>query len=208
MDKLTFEKSGFTEEEWRKLKRLSTPKKIQDFLNSIPFNLEKSGETNNSVRETLKVRRAHCFEAALLAASALWIQGKKPLILDLKTVRPDFDHVIALFQEDGYFGAISKTNHSVLRYRDPIYKSVRELSMSYFHEYFLTTGKKTLRSFSKPFDLSRVKMSWLTSDVDQADLAFELDESPHFKILSPKQLKNLRRADKIEIKASEITEFK
>ena len=208
MDKLTFEKSGFTEEEWRKLKRLSTPKKIQDFLNSIPFNLEKRGETNNSVRETLKVRRAHCFEAALLAASALWIQGKKPLILDLKTVRPDFDHVIALFQEDGYFGAISKTNHSVLRYRDPIYKSVRELSMSYFHEYFLTTGKKTLRSFSKPFDLSRVKMSWLTSDVDQADLAFELDESPHFKILSPKQLKNLRRADKIEIKASEITEFK
>jgi len=208
MTRLTFEKSGFTEEEWRKLKRLSTPKKIQDFLNSIPFNLEKRGETNNSVRETLKVRRAHCFEAALLAASALWIQGKKPLILDLKTVRPDFDHVIALFQEDGYFGAISKTNHSVLRYRDPIYKSVRELSMSYFHEYFLTTGKKTLRSFSKPFDLSRVKMSWLTSDVDQADLAFELDESPHFKILSPKQLKNLRRADKIEIKASEITEFK
>src|SRR3989344_217803 len=208
MDKLTFEKSGFAKEEWRKLKRLSTPKKIQDFLNSIPFNLEKRGETNNSVRETLKVRRAHCFEAALLAASALWIQGKKPLILDLKTVRPDFDHVIALFQEDGYFGAISKTNHSVLRYRDPIYKSVRELSMSYFHEYFLTTGKKTLRSFSKPFDLSLVKMSWLTSDVTQADLAFKLDESSHFKILSPKQLRNLRKADKIEIKASEITEFK
>ena len=215
MTRLAFEKSGFTEEEWRKLKRLSTPKKIQDFLNSIPFNLEKSGETNNSVRETLKVRRAHCFEAALLAASALWIQGKKPLILDLKTVRPDFDHVVALFKEGDYWGAISKTNHSVLRYRDPIYKSVRELAMSYFHEYFLTTGKKTLRSFSKPFDLSKhgtihagSGASWLTSDVDQADLAFELDESPHFKILSPQQLRNLRKADKIEIKASEITEFK
>src|SRR3989344_3250335 len=208
MTRLTFEKSGFAKEEWRKLKRLSTPKKIQDLLNALPFNKEKNGQTNYSVRESLRHKKAHCFEGALLASAALWITGRKPLILDLKTVRPDFDHVVALFKEGDYWGAISKTNHSVLRYRDPIYKSVRELAMSYFHEYFLTTGKKTLRSFSKPFDLSKIKMNWLTADVDQADLAFELDESPHFKILSPKQLKNLRRADKIEIKASEITEFK
>src|SRR3989344_519667 len=215
MTRLTFEKSGFAKEEWRKLKRLSTPKKIQDLLNALPFNKEKNGQTNYSVRESLRHKKAHCFEGALLASAALWITGRKPLILDLKTVRPDFDHVVALFKEGDYWGAISKTNHSVLRYRDPIYKSVRELAMSYFHEYFLTTGKKTLRSFSKPFDLSKhgtihagSGASWLTPDVAQADLAFELDESPPFKILSPQQLRNLRKADKIEIKASEITEFK
>lgn len=206
MQRITYEKSGLTKIEYKILKGLNTPAKIQDFLNSLPFNFERGGETHHSVRLTLKSGRAHCFEGALVAAAALWIHGHKPLILDLKTVRPDFDHVVAVFKQGGFWGAISKTNHGVLRYREPIYKNVRELAMSYFHEYFLPNGNKTLRKFSKPFDLSR-DLQWLTTSENLADLAHILDTSPHTKILSPEQIKNLRKAEKIEIKAGEIVEY-
>jgi hypothetical protein len=199
---------GLDHKEWQLLKSLATPAKVQDFLNSLPFNFEKGGETHTSVRETLKRGRAHCFEGALLAAAAFWVQGRRPLLLDLKTVRPDFDHVLALYQVDGYWGAVSKTNHSVLRYRDPIYKSVRELAMSYFHEYFLDDGRKTLRSFSKPFDLSKHGMDWLTSTENLADLAHKLDISPHQDILTPKQVRNLRKADEVELLATDVVEYK
>ncbi|MDO8565481.1 MAG: hypothetical protein Q7R67_02590 [bacterium] len=207
--RLTQGESGLDHKEYQLLKRFKTPEKIQDFLNSLPFNFERQGETHYSVRYTLKAGRAHCFEGALVAAAALWIQGHKPLLLDLKTVRPDFDHVVALFNINGYWGAISKTNHAVLRYREPVYKSMRELAMSYFHEYFLQTGQKTLRSFSKPFDLSKVPFdTWLTSPENLAELAHKLDRSPHIKILSTKQIKNLRKAEKIEIEAGKIVQYK
>ncbi|MBX4206396.1 hypothetical protein KW784_01255 [Candidatus Parcubacteria bacterium] len=178
---------------------MRTPAKIQDFVNKLRFNFEKRGETHRSVAETLKAGKAHCFEGALVAAAAFQMQGRKPLILDLKTVRPDFDHVVALFKIDGCWGAVSKTNHAVLRYREPVYRSIRELAMSYFHEYFLyENGKKTLRSYSKPFDLSKQRIDWLTSTENLADLAHLLDISPHTDILTPKQIKNLRKADQIE----------
>ncbi|MBX4206547.1 hypothetical protein KW784_02055, partial [Candidatus Parcubacteria bacterium] len=181
------------------LRHLRTPAKIQDFVNKLRFNFEKKDETHRSVAETLKAGEAHCFEGALVAAAAFQMQGRKPLILDLKTVRPDFDHVVALFKVDGCWGAVSKTNHAVLRYREPVYKSIRELAMSYFHEYFLyENGKKTLRSYSKPFDLSKQRINWLTSKENLADLAHLLDISPHTDILTPKQVKNLRKADPIE----------
>ena len=205
---LNVDKSGFTQQDWRILKKLNTPSKIQDFINSLPFNFEKGGPTRYSVRYTLKHKRAHCFEGALLAAAALWVHGFRPLLLDLKTVRPDFDHVVALFQQDSHWGAISKTNHSVLRYRDPIYKNMRELALSYFHEYYLPNGKKTLRSFSKPFDISKYHTKWLTTTENLAELAHALDRSPHTNILSPKQIKNLRKVDKIEIEAGDIVEYK
>jgi len=206
--RLTREASGLDHKSWRLLKHLNTPAKIQDFINSLKFNFERKGETHRSVLDTLRYKEAHCFEGALVAAAALWIQGHKPLLLDLKSVRPDFDHVVALFKINGFWGAISKTNHAVLRYREPVYKSVRELSMSYFHEYFLRDGRKTLRSFSKPFDLSKYGTEWITTKDNLAWLAHELDKSPHTQVLSPKQIKNLRKADKIEIKAGEITEYK
>jgi hypothetical protein len=202
-----FEQSGLTKKEWSTLKRLSTPAKIQDFLNSLPFNFEKDGETYMSVKRTLEAGKAHCFEGALLACAALLIQGHKPLLLDLKTTKHDQDHVVALFKVGNKWGAISKTNHSVLRYRDPIYKDVRELVMSYFNEYFLNDGRKTLRSFSKPFDLSK-RRDWLSSEEDLYDLVNELDESPHTEILSVSQIKNLRKAEKIEIEASNEVEHK
>ena len=193
----------------RILSQLNTPSKIQDFLNKLPFNFEKNGETYMSPSSALKANKAHCFEGALIAALVLWMRGHKPLLLDLKTTEDkDVDHVVTLFKQDGYWGAISKTNHAVLRYREPIYKNIRELAMSYFHEYFLKTGEKTLRSYSKPFDLSNFPKDWITSDKSLYYLVEKLDKSPHIKILSRKQIKNLRKADKLEIKAGEIVDYR
>lgn len=161
-----------------------------------------------SPRVALEKNTAHCFEGALIAALALEMHGYKPLLLDLKTnSNKDSDHVVALFKVDGYWGAISKTNHAVLRYREPIYKTVRELALSYFHEYLLTNGEKTLRSFSKPFDLSQrklAKIDWRKSRENLSKLADMLDRSPHIQILSKKQIQNLRKAEPIERKAGEI----
>jgi hypothetical protein len=204
---LLFENSGFYREEWQRLSKLRTPAQIQDFINSLPFNFEKKGETHHSVRETLKAGVAHCFEGALLAATCLWIQGERPLLLDLKADRPDLDHVVTIFKKGKKYGAISKTNHSVLRYREPVYKSVRELAMSYFHEYFLFDGRKTLRSFSKPFALKPFAKHWLTGSENLAWLAHELDVSPHTSILSSKEAHLLRKADPLERKVSEISEY-
>jgi hypothetical protein len=189
------------------LKKLNTPAKIQGYLNSLPFNFERQGETCMPVNQSLKAGRIHCFEGALIAAAALQMNGYKPLLLDLKTTKDDYEHVVALFQIDGYWGAISKTNHNVLRYREPIYKTVRELAMSYFHEYFLHNGKKTMRSFSKPYNLSKFGTRWIESDEDVFDIAHDLDASPHIDILTKKQMRNLRKADSIEIKAGKMVEF-
>jgi len=205
---LDFKLSRLDKEEWQVLKKLSTPQKIQDFLNLLPFNFEKRGQTHRSVRYALKYKQAHCFEGALIAASALWIGGRRPHLLDLVTVPGDFDHVVVLCKEDGAWGAISKTNHAVLRYREPVYRNVRELVMSYFHEYFLDNGKKTLRTYSRPFDLSRLSTDWLITEDDLVSLAHKLDRSPHQKILSLRQIKNLRKAEEVEIKAGKIVEYK
>ncbi len=147
-------------------------------------------------------------EGALFAAAALWYHGKKPLLLDLTVSSGDDDHVVTLFQDHGYFGALSKTNHGVLRYREPIYKSVRELAMSFFHEYFLNDGKKTLRTYSAAFDLSKYKdSSWITSRSGIMKLIDALNGSKHYQILNKRQLKNLRKANSVEIEAGKIVEW-
>jgi len=198
---------GFDKNELRVLARLDTPKKIQDFLDKMPINMERHGDTCMSPRQVLKRKTAHCAEAALLAAVALWYHGQKPLLMDLRATNKDQDHVVALYRSGGFWGAISKTNHAVLRYREPVYKTVRELALSYFHEYFINDGKKTLRSFSNPFNLSKIKdRSWMVSAEDLWELIYDLDCSPHQKIVSPKQIRNLRKADKIEIKAGKLVQ--
>lgn len=190
-------------------KRLDSPKKIQDYLNSLKFNFEKQGDTCYSPRMVIKNKKAHCMEGAMFAAAVLEFHGYEPLVLDLRSEAHDFDHVVTLFKQFGCFGAISKTNHAVLRYREPIYKTVRELAMSYFHEYFDKKGRKTLREYSGPFNLSKFnKLDWRTTEKNLFDIPNYLDKIKHFKILSPRQIKNLRTADKIEIKTGEIVEWK
>ncbi len=200
---------GFNSNELKILNQLNTPQKIQTFLNKLPINFEEKGDTAMSPREVLKKKKAHCMEGALLAATALWYHGKKPLLLDLVTTKDDDDHVVTLFKQNGCWGAISKTNHAVLRYREPIYKTVRELAMSYFHEYFKNNGKKTLRKFSVPFDLSKIEdKSWLTSGEDLWEINNLLEASKHFSILSQSQIRKLCKAEPIEIEAGKILEWK
>ncbi|MDP3731184.1 MAG: hypothetical protein Q8R34_01670, partial [bacterium] len=124
--------NNLTKEEIKLFKKLNSPRKLQDFINAIPANFEKRGETLMSPRRVLRENKAHCLEGAFLVAAVLWFHGEKPLLLDLKTTDCDFDHVVALFRKGGCWGAISKTNHAVLRYREPVYASPRELAMSYF----------------------------------------------------------------------------
>lgn len=200
---------GLSKKELSSLRRLSSPQKIQDYLESLPFNFEKGGETLMSPRRVLEARRAHCLEGALLAATALWLHGEKPLLLDLKTHKKDQEHVVALFRKNGYWGAISKTNHAVLRYRDPIYETVRELALSYFHEYFLNSnGQKTLESYSTPFDLSTLGDVWVTDEKDLWHISKRLDRTRHFPVVPKKNLKLLRPASKVERTAGRITEWK
>ena len=191
-----------------------------------------------SPRFVIKTQKAHCMEGAMLAAAALEFHGARPQVLDLRSAAHDFDHVVAVFKRYGHFGAISKTNHAVLRYREPVYKTIRELALSYFHEYFDDKGGKTLRDYSEAFDLryfdvhppltppikggefksslplvgsppagGREGVNWRTSAENLFEIPEKLDNSKHYKILSRKQLANLRKADKIEIKAGKLVEF-
>ncbi len=198
---------GLSIEEQAVLKKLTTPAKIQDFLDTFPINWEKDGETYWSPRKVLREQKMHCFEGALVAATALWLSDKPPLILDLKAPS-DIDHVVTLYKINGYWGAISKTNHAVLRFRDPIYKTTRELALSYFHEYFdNATGEKMLRSYSKPFNLKRCGVAWITSEKELDEIVEALDESPHFSLVPKESKRHLRPADMMERKAGELIEW-
>jgi len=194
--------------ELKLFRRLNSPRKIQDFLNSVPKNFEKSGETCFSPRTVLRENKAHCIEGAFFAAAILWFHGTRPLLMDLRSNDYDYDHVVTLFKKDSHWGAISKTNHAVLRYREPVYKTLRELALSYFHEYFLDDGKKTLREYSEPIDLSSFGPDWVTSEKDLWNIYFSIDKAPHRRLLSRSMVSSLRRADKIEIKAGKLVEWK
>lgn len=199
---------GLSKEEEKLLRSLNRPKKIQDFLETIPINQEPNGDTCLSPREVLKQNRAHCIEGAMLAALTLRVNGHKPLLLDLTSARHDFDHVVAIFGGPGAWGAISKTNHAVLRYREPIYRTIHELAISYFHEYFDDTGGKTLRSYSDPVDLTRVdNKQWMTSPKDVWFVVDLLNTARHHSLLTLSQLRSLRRADEIEREAGKLLQW-
>lgn len=190
------------------MKKLNTPAKVQDFLNSIPFNFEPNGGTCKSPVYVLRENNAHCLEGAMLGAYLLSLQKHKPLLMCLKATKHDFDHVIAPFWVNGYWGALSKTNHAVLRYREPVYKNIRELAMSYFHEYFLDNGIKTLRYYSEPLNLDIFEDDWMILDGDLWGIDDELDNIKYFEIVPKKNLKSLRKADSIEREAGKIVEWK
>jgi hypothetical protein len=197
---------GLTPAEFRVLERLDTPAKIQAFLNALPQNFEPDGDTCLSVRELLRQRRGHCIEGAMLAAAALWVHGEPPLVLDLEAVR-DYDHVVALFRRNGCWGAISKTNQFALRYRDPVYRSLRELALSYFHEYANGRGEKTLRRYSRAFDLRSVDPKlWVTNPKNCWEVAERLDELQHWPLVSARQARGLRTRDRVERRAHKVRE--
>lgn len=195
--------------ERRVFERLRTPQKIQDFLDRFPINFELAGEEGVfSPRKILKKKKAQCMEGALLAAAALAYHGQKPLLMDFQTVPKDEDHVIAVFKQNNLWGAISKTNHAVLRWRDAVYTSPRELAASYFHEYYLWSGKKSLKAYSGPIDLSKLKLErWITTEDELGWLADWIDERPHSPIAPVRAMKARREADIVELKALKVTEW-
>ena len=204
--KISFgEKLGLTRSQARALAQLRTPERIQDYVSKLPTNFEPEGDTCLSVVEVLKQRRAHCIEGAFLAACALWLNGQKPMLMDLRALEDD-DHVVALFKRGRHWGAISKSNHIWLRWRDPIYRNLRELAISYFHE-DVRGASKTLWSYSVPFDLRRVDPKlWVSNGSQCWEIAEALDDIPHFPLLSKAQAKRLRRRDRLEIQAGKFLE--
>lgn len=210
MKSLTYAESGLTRGEYATFKKLSTPSKIQDFLDTFAFNWEKSGDTHRSPRCVLAAKKAHCIEGALFAAAALWVAGELPLIMNLspRMGKGDFDHVVALYKRGGYWGAISKTNHSVLRFRDPVYRTPRELALSYFHEWFLSTGEKVLECYSKPLDMRHFGTGWITAEKDLWDIADALSERKHYFFIPKGNWRHVRKADAMELKAGALVEWK
>lgn len=195
--------------ELARLKKLTSPEKIQDFLDELAFNFEKGGETCSPPLVSIARGSAHCLEGALIAVTALSLMGERPLLMNLKTSRGDDDHAVALFKRDGLWGALSKTNHAVLRYRDPVYKTLRELALSYFHEYYLSdTGRKTLTAYSRPFSLTRFGTKWMTTEHDVWDIAYALADTPHLPLAPRKALSKTRPASRFERRTIEKSEWK
>jgi hypothetical protein len=200
---------GLSLPELHTLRRLNTPARIQDFLETLRYSHDHGRDMLRSPRRVLRERSAHCIEGALVAAAALLVSGVRPLLLDVRSTDDDLDHVVTLFRRHGHWGAISKTNHAVLRYREPVYRTVRELAISYFHEYFLNDGRKTMRDFSEPYDLVRHHgTEWITSETDLWDIATSLDASPHRVLLNAGQKRELRRADPVEIRAGKLVVYR
>jgi len=211
MKRLARAESGLSQKEYATLARLTTPIKIQNFLDALPFNFEKKGDTHMSPKRVLEKGKTHCIEGAMLAALALWIAGEPPLIMNLsaRMGRGDVDHVLALYTRGGRWGAISKTNHSTIRFRDPVYRTPRELALSYFHEWFMnTTGEKTLECYSKPLDLRRrFGTDWITAEKDLWEVSEALAVTPHYYLVPKGNWKYVRKADLMELKAGKLIEW-
>jgi hypothetical protein len=199
---------GLTAREYARLKRLRTPERIQAFLNALPINHELHGETVHSVRSVLKHRRAHCLEGAFVAACAMWINGEPPLVMHLDCDISDHPHVVALFRRGRCWGAISKTNGVALRYRDPVYRSLRELAMSYFHEYADKKGRRTLRSYSGAFDLRRIDPAlWVSNGDDCWQVHDRLAALRHYPLIDGRQARRLSRRDPFERRVAGIVQY-
>jgi hypothetical protein len=197
---------GLTPRETAIFARLSNPGKIQDFITGMPSNAEPDGDTCYSVRVALRKNCCHCIEGAFIAACALMLHGSPALLMDFQAEGDD-DHVLALCRRGRFWGAISKSNSIWLRWRDPVYRSPRELAMSYFHEYILGP-KKSLRRVSRPFDIGAYRPEdWITSEEDCWNMAGEIDRAPHVTVITAQQARRLKLRDRFETYADTIKEF-
>jgi hypothetical protein len=184
---------GFTPSDLRKLRALKTPAGVQKFLDDLPYNLSY---TARSPKKVLRDRTASCLEGGIFAAAALRIIGFPPLIFDLEAEQ-DTDHVVAIFKARGHWGAVAKSNFTGCRYREPVYRSLRELAISYFNIYFNLRGERTLRRYSRPVNLARFDhLLWMTTNKPIWFIAEYLCEIPHISLLTPAMEKNLTRVDR------------
>ncbi|MEY2557765.1 MAG: hypothetical protein QOE34_1190 [Verrucomicrobiota bacterium] len=191
---------GLTPSELRTLRALKTPAGIQRYLDDMPYHL---AGTAWSPRMVLREKTAHCLEGAAFAAAALRVLGFPPLIFDLEADQ-DTDHVIAIFKLRGHWGAVAKSNFSGCRYREPVYRSLRELALSYFNIYFNLRGERTLRRYSRPVNLARFDhLDWMTTEKNIWFIAEYLCDIAHRPLLKRGLEKHLTRIDP-RTKASEM----
>ena len=188
----------WNKEDLNLFKKLDSPRKIQDFLDKTPYSTDSFYRSPYSV---IHDKKAHCFDGCLFAAAALRFLGFKPLIVDMLAHNDD-EHMLAIFKVDNCIGSIAKSNFSGLRFRDPIYKNLRELVMSYFEDYYNLSYEKTLRGYTIPLDLSRFDhLDWMTSDENLEIIADATDRIRRYSLLTKKQEKTLSKMDEKAYKA-------
>lgn len=186
---------------------LQTAERIQDFINALSWNYESEGPTAAAVVTAMNRGSAHCIEAALIAACALRLAGRPPLLVDFGAARGDVDHVVAVFRRRGLWGAISKSNSPYLRHRDPIHRSLRELAISYFPQY-VKARRKTLRSYSVPIDLRRhAPALWITRQGFCREIVDALTGARHYSIAPAAAVDDLRPIDPIEARANTLRDY-
>jgi hypothetical protein len=184
---------GLSQQDMRTLRSLNTPVKIQKFVDSLTY---QYADTAGSPKRVLRERKGHCLEGALLAAAALRVNGYPPLLMDLEAVRDD-DHVLAIYRERGLWGSIAKSNFAGLRFRAPVYRTLRELALSYFEHYYNLRGERTLRAYSIPVNLARLdSRHWMTDDEDVWSVTDLLIEARHFPLVPDKVARSLPLLDR------------
>jgi hypothetical protein len=185
-------------ENLRTLRALKTPAQIQKFIDSLPY---QYGNTAWSLQRALRERKGHCLEGALLAAAALRVNGRDPLLMDLESVHDD-DHVVALYRDGSLWGSIAKSNFAGLRFRAPIYRTPRELALSYFEHYYNLRGERTLRSYSGPVNLARLdSQHWMTSEEGVWCVPELLIAARHYPLFPDKVARALPRLDRRSFEA-------
>ncbi len=182
-----------TKSERRTLDRLTTPAAIQDFLNGVKYSAE---EIYRCPLRVLRERTGHCFDGAVFAAAALQNVGYPPLLLELIPNKRDDDHLLAVFRQEGCWGAIAQSNYTGLRYREPVYRSLRELVMSYFEQFYNIDREKTLRGYTEPINLRAFdSREWITRDAAMRHIAGGLDRATHRRVLTRKMVRGLAKVD-------------
>jgi hypothetical protein len=189
---------GLSAKDVRTLRSLNTPVKIQKFIDALTY---QYADTAGSPQRVLRERAGHCLEGALLAAAAFRINGRPPLVMDLEGVRDD-DHVVALYRERGLWGAVAKSNYAGLRFRAPVYRTLRELAMSYFEHYYNLRGERTLRAYSAAVNLARLdRKNWMTSEDEVWCVPEALIAARHFELFPDKVARELPRLDRRSFEA-------
>ncbi len=182
-----------TGDERRILRVMNTPPKIQAFLDGLPYS---RGKGYRCPLRVLRERRAHCFDGALFGAAVLRRLGHRSVILNLVANREDDDHLLALYRYDAHWGAVAKSNFIGLRFREPIYRNLRELVMSYFEQFYNADHKKTLRSYTIPLNLKSFdKLNWMSSDGPLERIGQRLDEIRRIPILTHRMIVGLSPVD-------------
>ncbi len=187
---------GLTRAETGVLRRLSTPEKVQRYLDDLTYNVEPDGDTVRSPRRVIRDRTAHCAEGAFLAAAAFRVNGRLPLLVDLEADNDD-DHVLAVYRDRGLWGSVATSKFSGLRFRAPVYRTVRELVMSYFEDYFNWDGDRSLRAYSRPLSLARFdRINWTTAEEDLWPVVEWLTVAHHTPLVGLAVAKRLPRVDR------------